>query len=36
VGARLGERFEIDWERAERQHSAFTRGFTKLSIHFER
>jgi hypothetical protein len=33
MGARIGERFEIDWDRAERRRSAFTRGFTKIPIH---
>jgi cytochrome P450 len=32
MGARIGEEFEIDWEHAERRHSAFTRGFTKIPI----
>jgi len=33
MGSRIGERFEIDWDHAERRHSAFTRGFTKIPIH---
>ncbi|MGB5348643.1 MAG: hypothetical protein WBN10_03515 [Polyangiales bacterium] len=33
MGARIGENFEIDWDRAERRQSAFTRGFTKIPIH---
>ncbi len=33
MGSRIGESFEIDWARAERRHSAFTRGFTKIPIH---
>ncbi len=32
MGARVGERFEIDWNNATRRHSAFTRGFTKIPI----
>ncbi len=32
MGARIGENFEIDWDKAERRHSAFTRGFTKIPI----
>jgi cytochrome P450 len=32
MGTRIGDRFEIDWENAERRHSAFTRGFTKIPI----
>ena len=32
MGSRIGERFEIDWGRAERRSSAFTRGFTKIPI----
>jgi cytochrome P450 len=32
MGARIGENFEIDWDQAERRHSAFTRGFTKIPI----
>ncbi|MGB8331469.1 MAG: cytochrome P450 [Polyangiales bacterium] len=35
MGSRVGERFEIDWGRAERRQSAFTRGFTKMPIHIE-
>jgi len=35
MGSRIGERFEIDWNGAERRHSAFTRGFTKMPIHIE-
>jgi cytochrome P450 len=35
MGARIGENFEIDWDRAERRHSAFTRGFTKIPIHIK-
>jgi cytochrome P450 len=33
MGARIGERIEIDWDHAERRRSAFTRGFTKIPIH---
>jgi hypothetical protein len=33
MGSRIGESFEIDWDRAERRHSAFTRGFTKMPIY---
>jgi len=33
MGTRIGERFEIDWDKAERRNSAFTRGYTKLPIH---
>lgn len=29
-GSRIAEDFEIDWNRAERRQSAFTRGFTKI------
>lgn len=32
MGSRIGESFEIDWDRAERRQSAFTRGFTKIPI----
>jgi cytochrome P450 len=32
MGSRIGENFEIDWDRAERRQSAFTRGFTKIPI----
>ena len=35
MGARIGENFEIDWDRAERRQSAFTRGFTKIPIHIK-
>lgn len=35
MGSRIGENFEIDWDRAERRHSAFTRGFTKIPIHIK-
>lgn len=35
MGARIGKNFEIDWDQAERRHSAFTRGFTKIPIHIE-
>ena len=30
MGARIGEGFEIDWGRATRRQSAFTRGFTTI------
>ena len=33
MGARIGERLQIDWDNAHRRHSAFTRGFTKIPIH---
>jgi len=33
MGARIGERLQIDWDNARRRHSAFTRGFTKIPIH---
>ena len=32
MGARIGDRFEIGWSRAERRPSPFTRGFTKLPM----
>jgi len=32
MGTRIGASFEIDWDKAERRHSAFTRGFTKIPI----
>jgi cytochrome P450 len=32
MGAHIGENYEIDWSRAERRQSAFTRGFTRLPI----
>ncbi|MGB5811014.1 MAG: cytochrome P450, partial [Polyangiales bacterium] len=32
MGARIGERFEVDWAHAERRQSGFTRGYTKLPI----
>jgi len=32
MGSRIGGRFEIDWNRAERRRSAFTRGFTRIPI----
>ncbi len=35
MGARIGENFEINWDRAERRQSAFTRGFTKIPIQFK-
>ena len=35
MGSRIGENFEIDWSRAERRQSAFTRGFTKIPIHIK-
>jgi len=35
MGARIGKNFEIDWDQAERRHSAFTRGFTKMPIHIK-
>lgn len=35
MGSRIGERFEINWNGAERRHSAFTRGFVKMPIHIE-
>ncbi len=35
MGARIGKNFEIDWDQAERRHSAFTRGFTKIPIHIK-
>ena len=35
MGSRIGENFEIDWDRAERRKSAFTRGFTKIPIHIK-
>jgi len=35
MGSRIGENFEIDWDKAERRHSAFTRGFTKIPIHIK-
>jgi cytochrome P450 len=35
MGSRIGESFEIDWDGAERRHSAFTRGFTKIPIHIK-
>ena len=35
MGSRIGENFEIDWDRAERRYSAFTRGFTKIPIHIK-
>jgi cytochrome P450 len=35
MGSRIGEHFEIDWDRAERRQSAFTRGFTKIPIHIK-
>jgi cytochrome P450 len=33
MGARIGERIEIDWDHAERRRSAFTRGFVKIPVH---
>ena len=35
MGSRIGESFEIDWDRAVRRQSAFTRGFTKIPIHIK-
>ena len=35
MGERIGENFEIDWDKAERRYSAFTRGFTKIPIHIK-
>jgi len=35
MGSRIGRGFEIDWDRAERRHSAFTRGFTKMPIQIQ-
>jgi len=32
MGARIGERYEVDWDNAERRKSGFTRGYTKLPI----
>ncbi|MEM8609881.1 MAG: cytochrome P450 [Myxococcota bacterium] len=32
MGKRIGERYEVDWDNAERRQSGFTRGYTKLPI----
>jgi cytochrome P450 len=32
MGTRIGTSFSIDWDRAERRRSAFTRGFTRIPI----
>jgi cytochrome P450 len=33
MGSRIGECLQVDWDNAQRRHSAFTRGFTKMPIH---
>jgi cytochrome P450 len=35
MGARIGEKLEVDWSSAERRRSGFTRGYVKLPIRID-